>query len=85
MTIIFVHSRFSFVGRDSELHRDLAQICREKKGQLSITKNIESDHWFYIQCSADGPWCKPCATRNLVFNKKCDACETTHDGPCTGK
>ena len=86
MKKIFIHSRFSFVGRDSELDSvDLAAICRQKKGDLSITKNIKSGHWFFIQCSDDGPWCKPCATRNLVFNKKCDACEATHNGPCTGK
>jgi hypothetical protein len=65
---------------------NLAAFCREKKDQNDLSKNggYPSDHWFWIHCSPDGPWCKPCATRTLFFNKKCDACEASRDGPCTG-
>jgi len=44
-----------------------------------------ANHWFFLHCSPDGPWCKPCATRGLVYNAKCGQCEQTKDGPCTGE
>jgi len=43
-----------------------------------------SNDWFFLHCSDDGPWCKPCAEKYLVFNPKCGQCEKTKDGPCTG-
>ena len=43
-----------------------------------------ANDWFFLHCSPDGPWCKPCATRGLVYNAKCKQCEVTRKGPCTG-
>jgi len=40
--------------------------------------------WFFLHCSPDGPWCKPCATKTLVYNPSCGQCESSRDGPCTG-
>jgi len=67
--------------RGSEVNSDLGAICEHVN--KSKNNGIISNNWFWIHCSPDGPWCKPCATRNLVFNQKCDACEVTADGPCT--
>jgi len=65
---------------------NLRNLCNQASRQNVLSKNAgyPANHWFWIHCSADGPWCKPCATRTLVFNKNCDACEKTADGPCTG-
>lgn len=66
---------------------DIGQLDRLKafcKNQhQSINGGLPSMKWFWVHCSADGPWCKPCATRGLVFNLKCDACELTRTGPCS--
>lgn len=60
-------------------------VSRCKTSTTSKNGGLPSNNWFWIHCSPDGPWCKPCATRGLVFNKRCDACESTKDGPCSGK
>jgi len=64
---------------------DLKDFCQNNKDSQSTNGGLPAKNWFWIHCSPDGPWCKPCATRGLVFNKKCDACEVTRDGPCTKK
>ena len=57
-------------------------ICKGlKKG---IKDMYPSNNWYFIHCSEDGPWCKPCAEQFLVYNPKCGQCEQTKDGPCTG-
>ncbi|XP_066916682.1 coadhesin-like [Clytia hemisphaerica] len=76
----------NFVGlacRDSEVHADLHAYCAANKGKQTMTGGLPANDWWWIHCSVDGPWCKPCATRGLVFNSKCDACEVTADGPCS--
>lgn len=67
------------MGHACRVHKSLCQ-GREN----GIHDMYPAKFWFFLQCSPDGPWCKPCATRNLVYNPKCGACETTRDGKCTG-
>lgn len=43
-----------------------------------------ANDWFFLHCSPDGPWCKPCATRGLVYNHACGQCEVKRDSACTG-
>ncbi|XP_066916683.1 semaphorin-5A-like [Clytia hemisphaerica] len=77
----------NFVGlacRDNEVQANLRAICDDNKNKQTKNGGLPANGWWWIHCSVDGPWCKPCATRGLVFNSKCDACELTHDGPCTG-
>ena len=60
----------------------MKEACHEKKG--GIHDMYPQNDWFFLHCSPDGPWCKPCAERNLVYNAKCGQCEATREGPCTG-
>jgi len=56
--------------------------CHGKNGGLRDM--YAANGWFFLHCSPDGPWCKPCATRGLVYNARCGQCESTRHGKCTG-
>ena len=60
----------------------MKEACDDLSG--GIKDMYEANDWFFLHCSPDGPWCKPCATRKLVYNAKCGQCEATRKGPCTG-
>jgi len=60
----------------------LKKACEKLSGGLKHM--YPSNDWFFLHCSDDGPWCKPCATRKLVYNAKCGQCEATRNGACTG-
>ncbi|XP_066924399.1 thrombospondin-2-like [Clytia hemisphaerica] len=52
------------------------------------TKGIKAmyaqNDWFFLHCAPDGSWCKPCATRGLVYNPECGNCEVKRSGvKCT--
>ena len=72
-----------YSGRDSEVEADLAAICKQNKDKQSKNGGLVANNWFWIHCSADGPWCKPCARRTLVFNAKCDACMGSRTQSCS--
>ncbi|XP_066920088.1 A disintegrin and metalloproteinase with thrombospondin motifs adt-1-like [Clytia hemisphaerica] len=71
------------VGLACKLENDLAtKICGRLSG--GIRDMYPSNDFYFLHCSDDGPWCKPCATRDLVYNPKCGQCEKTRTSPCTG-
>ena len=77
--------QLSFILYAGKLNRPAAMLCRQlAKGTRGIRDMYPSNDWFFLHCSEDGPWCKPCSERSLVYNAKCGQCETTRDGPCTG-
>lgn len=58
------------------------KYCKDKTHTLH--KNYPGFGHYFLKCGAQA-WCMSCATKTLVFNPKCHACEATSYGPCTGK
>ena len=57
--------------------------CAERANNPSV-RNMHAGHgWYFLHCAAGNAWCKPCATKGLVYNPTCGQCEASRDGPCS--